>query len=212
MPSAFKLPSRALSPFAVVVLSLVLLASVACAPSSPTEQVTTTRAEYTVQLNSWLVKDESPVVEGVVEGVADALEAAGEAVEDAVEAVEETLDLNAEGADATAEGADETGEDAAAALEADANRTILFDLIVRFSGSDPLPGITVDVTQADAAGNEKRVWREFLDIPNIVKSQTKQVSFELETELAEGDQFSVQLANYVDPANYGEYKEYAEAQ
>ena len=202
--------------FSVVNLSflmvLLLTASlVACGPGSPEEQVIQTRGQYSVQLNTWFPKaPEEPELEPLAEGEAAEGEAAeGEAAEGEAADVEAAEGEAAEGE--AAEGEAVEGEAAEGEAAEAAPTTIVFDVIVLFSGSDPLPGITVDFTQADADGNEKAAWREFLDIPSIVKAETKQIMVEAEVDFVEGDQFSVQLLKYVDPANYGDYKEFAAA-
>ena len=194
-----------------VALILMLLAAVACGPGSPEEAVTQARAQYSVELNTWFPKvAEEPVAEEGVEGEAAEGEAAeGEAAEEATEG-EAAEGEATEGEAAEGEAAEGEGE-ATEAEAAPTKTTIMFDLIVLFSGSDPLPGITIDISHADSAGTEKSAWRKHLEIPNIVKAETKQISFEAEVDFVEGDQFSVNLLKYVDPANYAEYPEYASA-
>ena len=198
-------------------LLLLLAALVACGPGSPEEKVTQTRAQYSVQLNGWFPKAvEEPAYEPMDgemtdEEMTDGETADGEAEAEASDEAA-TEDVGAEGEAVEGEAVEgEAVEGEPMAEAAPAPTTIVFDLIVLFSGKEPLPGITVDLTQADADGNEKKTWREFLDIPSIVKAETKQLTLESEVDFAEGDQFSVQLLKYVDPANYSEYHEYAEA-
>ena len=194
-------PSRSLSVTALLAALLLMTSVVACGPGSPEEKVTQTRAQYSVQLNSWFPKIEEPVAEPEAEMGEDM----------AAEAASDDAPAEGEAAEGETMDAEEAGM-ADSEPAAPSTTTIFFDLIVLFSGQEPLPGITVDITHADADGNEKGTWRRFLDIPNIVKSETKQIDFEDDREFVEGDQFSVQLLKQVDPANYSEYSEYASAQ
>ena len=51
---------------------------------------------------------------------------------------------------------------------------IFFDLIVLFEGDDPLPGLTLEVSQADSAGAEKQSWRHYQELSAHIKGETKQ--------------------------------------
>lgn len=201
-------PSRPLAVVSFSALLLLVVGLVACGPGSPEERVTQTRAQYTVSLEAWFPKVEEPAEPDLELEPAEAEgEAPGEA--GAAEATEEPVAEEA----AEAEGEGEAGEGEATEVESGPTTTnIHFDTLVLFSGSDSLPGVTVDVTQAGASGSEKETWRVFLETEGMVKAEARQIGFELPVEFEEGDQFSVQLLKYVDPANYGEYKEYASAQ
>ncbi|MEM7587566.1 MAG: hypothetical protein AAF560_29530, partial [Acidobacteriota bacterium] len=125
---------------------------------------------------------------------------------------------SAEGAAVAAEAAVAEGEEAAEGeemMEVEAGpqlRPIFFDLIVRFDGYDALPGITVDITHADAFQKEKEVFRHWLDTTGMAKSDTRQIDFILEDiEFEDGDVFSVMLRETVPSEERGEYREFAEA-
>lgn len=174
---------------------------VACQPQSPEQRVIEARSQYVVELNSWFPQEKPP--EPIIEEVTED----GESGDDA------TANESADSTDAVEGGdADSEMEGEIMMIEPVGPRPvdIFLDLIVRFDGEEPLPGITLDVSQVNAAGEDKNSWRHFLEIPTIIKSETKQVSFTLEDVLfEEGDQFSVVLAKSVDPAERGEYREFA---
>ncbi|MEM6456930.1 MAG: hypothetical protein AAF772_17700 [Acidobacteriota bacterium] len=191
-----------------VLLTLLALLVAACAPTDPIARVDYVRAQYTVQLNSWLPQaPEPPPVEPlpveVDETATEGAEATDEAVASAAAAAEEAAEEAAEGeADGETEPI-ETGP---------ATTAILFDLLVNFQGDEALPGITVEVTHAGADEQEKDVRLQYIETPGIVKGATKQVDFVLEGFAYEdGDLFSVDLATSVPADARGNYPEYADA-
>ncbi|MEM6794752.1 MAG: hypothetical protein AAF725_12305 [Acidobacteriota bacterium] len=192
-----------LAAFARVLIPCLVLTLAACQPQTPEEQVDQSRSQYVVQLNSWFPREPEPVEPAVSE----------ETAEDAASAADEEAAETATAAEAEGEG--EGAEDAEAVEpepEQPATVDIYFDLIVNFSGNSPLPGLTVDVSQADASGSEKKAWRHYLELPEHSKGSSKQVNFTTEgLEFAEGDQFSVVLEEYVAAEDRGEYREYGEA-
>ncbi len=176
-----------------------------CAAKSPEEKVAEIRSQYTVRLNTWAPRDPEPMVD---EGMGDPMS------EDGAEgAVAEVAEAAAEESAAMAEG-DESTEESAEEMAADTGpqtRAIFFDLIVRFDGLESLPGITVDITHADAFQKEKGQYHYWLDTPGMVKSDTRQIDFELEdVEFIDGDVFSVALRTPVAPEERGDYREFAD--
>ena len=88
--------------------------------------------------------------------------------------------------------------------------TILFDLLIRFEGEDPLSGITVDITQADPFERQKEHRRHWIDTSHFLGGSLEQVSFELEGfDFEDGDVFSVELQP-VAAEERGEYREFSE--
>ncbi|MEM8994503.1 MAG: hypothetical protein AAGF23_06895 [Acidobacteriota bacterium] len=175
-----------------------------CAEKTPAEKVAEARASYVVELNSWFPREPEP------EPVADEAPADGEAADGEA----------ADGEDAPADGEAADGEGADAELEildVDADTgprqvNVFFDLIVLFEGDEPLGGLTLDVSQADGSGAEKKSWLHYVELPDHIKGSTKQVSFETQgVEFEEGDQFSVILRKVVPPDEQGEYREFASA-
>lgn len=195
---------------ALVLSFVATLLLVACPSKTPEQMVAEKRAKYVVQLNTWrLVEppvEEMPMDEGMAgEEGAEAGEAM--AVASAAAATEEA----AEGEEMGEEIEEGMGEEMMAE-EGPRTATIFFDLIVQFTGREPLDGITVDITHADPFEQEKTVARHWIETGDMTKAETRQVSFEREFEnYDEGDVFSVSLRSYVPPEEIGEYREFAAA-
>lgn len=182
----------------------VLLAG--CPAKSPEEQVALERGRYTVRLESFFpqapVAEEATMDEGAEGEVAEGEEGVAEEPASEEPAAE---DEAAEAEVAEAEVAEEA--------VADAGPTpIVFDFYVLYEGADPLPGLTLDFSHADAAQAEKATWRYFVEVPGMAKGETRQVTVTLDVEnYAEGDVFSAQLNEYVAPEDRAEYREFASA-
>ena len=90
---------------------------------------------------------------------------------------------------------------------------VIFDLLVTHQQAENLPGITLDVSHADPFGKEKRTWRRYLEVPEMIKGKSAQLSFtEKVDNFVEGDTFSVILEKNVAPADRGAYREFAQGQ
>ncbi len=88
---------------------------------------------------------------------------------------------------------------------------VLFDLVIKFDGSKSLPGLTVDVIQQDASGNEKARRQHYVETPGIRRGSDQQVAFTLENvDFAEGDSFGVAVPT-VSEADRGSLREFQEA-
>ena len=190
--------SRHLTICSLVALFLLTLSG--CAPQSPEERVAAIRAQYTVRLESFTVKEPTPEFpEAPAEEEAEAVEAEAGAVEaEAVEpeAAPEDLDLG------------EPEEIASGPRPMD----VVLHLLVGFGGEESLPGITVEVTQADPFGKEKEPTLLYIETAGMVKSDVKQVDLKLEgVEFEDGDGFSVLLSQAVPAAERSKYREFAEA-
>lgn len=188
------------------VVLLVLVGLVACTPSSPEERVADARSKYRVTLNSFFAQQ--PAVEEMADEVGEDAMVAGEDAEATSEAAAEDLAMDGE----------EGMEDGEEGMEEEVDMgpqptTILFDLVVLFEGNDPLDGLTLDISQADPFEAEKATFRHYVELGSMVKSETRQVSFELEVpEYEEGDLFSVNLREYVAPEDRSAYREFVEAE
>jgi hypothetical protein len=178
---------RTVCPLAL--LALLALTAAGCAPGSPEEQIAKIRAGYTVELNSWR-----------------ALEPAAE---EPAEAAEEAVAMAEAAATATEEGAaEEVMEEEMMAGPQPKN--VLLDLVVYFRGRKSLKGITVDVTHADAAQQEKATYRQYVETAGMINGDTRQIDFLLEgLTVEEGDAFAVGLAEGI-PADLGQYREFSE--
>jgi hypothetical protein len=172
-----------------------LLGLVACGPSSPAEEVAKARRQYTVKFNTWILQKNAPVAV-------------------------DTMDVDpSEGADdgSEGEGGDTPGgnladlSDEIAELDlAPQPASILFDLLVRFDGPEPLPGITLEVTHADPFEKEKEVRLHFIETASFTGAEKiQQVSFVLDDFAYEdGDLFSVDYREVVPEADRAGYREF----
>lgn len=171
----------------LVGLLSLLFALAACAPADPQARVAESRAKYEVKLNGWLQR---PVEEG------QAAEAAAGASEQA-----------ASSADPGA-----ASQEAALAKPDPRQIKVLMDLLVTFTGRKPLPGITVDISHADADGNEKAHRQHYVALAGMHRGAPQQVEVELDGwDLEDGDQFSVEVRQDIPEAERGAYREFQEA-
>ncbi len=191
---------RSVLPFALLAFALLLTAG--CDTGTPEEKIAKIRAQYKVELNSWSAQDppqaESPMEESAGDEGAEAVAVAAAAAE--------------AGAAAAAEAAEEAEEGAMDEEEMSGPqpKNVLFDLVVYFRGRKALEGITVDVTHADSAQQEKAVYQQWLDTAGMINGDTRQMDFMLEgMEVEDGDAFAVTLASGV-PADLGNYAECSE--
>lgn len=181
-----------------------LLLMVGCAPGSPEEQVAKTRAQYTVKLENFSVEEPEPEPMPEPEMAEEAGEAEGAAMAAEAAVAEEA----AEG-EAAAEEMDEELEEVMETGPRPMN--VILHLLVQFGGDESLPGITVEVTQADPFGKEKEPTLHWIDTAGMAKSDVKQVDLRLEgMEYEDGDAFSVLLSTGI-PADTSGYREFAEA-
>lgn len=185
-----------------VLVALAALSAVACGPGSPEEQIAAARAQYTVRLESFTAEQPAPEVDEMAPtAVAEEAAGAAEAVAVAAEAAAEA----------------ESGESEAMAEEVPEESgpkptDIILHLLVRFGGEEALPGITVEVTQADPFGKEKEPTLHWIETAGMTKSDVQQIDLELEgVEFEDGDAFSVLLSQHVPPEERGQYREFAEA-
>lgn len=183
----------ALSALGVLLLAAGLLG--ACGPSDPTAEIEDARSRYSAEVVSFSVdqRPETPPVEppaAVAEGEIDA--AAGE---------------TAEGAEAAA-----TGADAAESVEpVDVRQDVLLDIVLRFDGQDPLPGLTLDVTHAGADGQEKGTYRAYIDTSEVHRGPPAQLVHRLEdVPYEEGDGFHAEVRSPVPAAERDQYRELSE--
>jgi hypothetical protein len=193
-----------------VFASIMLLTLVGCQAKSPEEQVAEKRAKHSVDLNGWYPKVENAAMDAAMDA-----EATGDMAADdmAGEAGGDMAGADMAGDDMA--GHDMTGDEMAGEemMTGPQPHTIVFDLLVHYDGrGDSLPGITVDVTQAGADGQEKGSWLQFLDTPGIAKGSSKQIAFEIPGVLfEEGDVFAVTLNQNVAAADRSKYREFSTA-
>ncbi|MEM9594918.1 MAG: hypothetical protein AAGD06_11665 [Acidobacteriota bacterium] len=202
-------PKKRPSAFVVLLFAVLLLA--ACSSKTPEEKVAEVRGQYTVELNAWFPKvvDEPAPADAPLDG--EAVDGEGEdAATDEPAADEPAADAAADG-ETDGEGGEGEGDTADIAEPAGPS-TIFFDLVVYFNGDDSLPGITLDVSQADPFEKEKATWRQWVELPSMINGQTEQVTFELEVDdFQDGDAFSVVLETALSAEERSEYREFATA-
>lgn len=172
--------------------ALTLLAACGGGPDDPAERVAEARTGYSARLNSYAV-DQVPL-EGGELPTGPAPEG-GEGIGD----------------QAAPEGA--VGEDAATErmVEVPLRQDVILDILVSRQGHEELPGVTVDVTQADPEGNDKAAWKVYLDTSDLSRGPGTQMVHRLEdVDYEEGDGFFVEVRHPVPAAERGEYREFQE--
>lgn len=182
-------------------LLAVLLLSSACGPSDPAAKVAATRAEYTIQLNTFIVQEPEQV-----EPMMDT-ELEGEAVSEAI-AEEAAVAVEAVSGEAEEEGAEGEVDE----VEAGPKTTdVLLDLLLYFNGTDSLPGVTIEVSMADPFEKEKATFRRYLETGKMVRGEGRQETLMLEgiENFETGDVFSVFIRPSVPTEEQGEYPEFA---
>lgn len=175
---------------AVALLSILPLSLVGC--QSPQEKAMAIRSEYILQLNTWLLQEPEPGKGPLADAHAAADDISAKAA--ATDAVDSAL-----------------ADDAAIEPEVPAGPrkvTVLFDIVLSQQTSEGLPGLTLDVSQADPFQKEKKTYRHFVELPKMVKGQTQQTSFSIQADdFVDGDVFSVSLRKNIPEAERGEYRE-----
>jgi hypothetical protein len=176
----------------VTATALALLVAGACGPPpSPEEQVSDLRSRYTAELNGYFINQEPLEEQPMAEEMTAEEDAEGSMADEGMEQGE------------MAEG----GMAESAAMRQDA----VLDILVSTTSRETLPGLTVDVTQADADGNAKETWRVYLDTTDVHRGPGTQITYRLEdVEYQEGDGFNVEVRHPVPAAERGEYREFAE--
>jgi hypothetical protein len=175
-------------------LALIGAMAVACTPKSHQEQVTEMRAKYAADLNGFVLKSEPAATAEPAPPPAAA--PGGE-------------DEDGGGADATAATGpagplDDTIE------ELPVTSDVVLDILITNKNDDKLPGLTIDVSQVDAAKQEKGHWRIWVDTSQVGRGSGTQVSHVLEgVDYEEGDGFQVEVRGAVPAADQGEYREFA---
>lgn len=178
---------RSRFPVAIAAVLLVSLAVAACGPSSPAEKIAETRALYSARLNGFVVEEEPLFEEPVAEAATPEEEPAEEA--------------EIEG-EVTAEQAD--FEPVAV------SQRVLLDILIQHDSYDKLPGITLDISMADAGGQEKNHWRVWFDTSDIEKANVTQFTHILEdVSYEEGDGFFVEVRHPVPEEERGDYREFS---
>ena len=171
----------------------VLLVLAACGGGSPEEKTARLRGMYSARINGFLVQEQTPAEPEM-------------AVEEGTEGEEPAAEPMAE-----AEGEAE-GEMAEAMEMPPANPNILLDILIQHDSPEMLPGVTVDISMADADGNEKGAWKVWFDTSKMLKANVTPYSHVLEdVPYAEGDGFYAEIRHPVPAEERGDYKEFSSA-
>lgn len=179
-----------LSTVRTVLYSCAALLLLAACGGSPEEKVARLRGMYSARLNSFLVQAQlAPEPEIFTEEGAEPM-------------------VPDEGM-AEGEGEDEMLEP----MEAEpAHPNILLDILIQHDSPELLAGITVDISMADSAGNEKGAWKVWFDTANVRKANITQYSHVLEdVPYVEGDGFFAEVRHPVPTEERGEYSEFSSA-
>ncbi len=142
------------------------------------------RNEVSVELSSWTVRStpQEPPAEELLEGE-EAANESSEVLEDEA-LIEEVMEV---------------------ALQQD----VILDIYV-VRGKADLPGITVDIIQADTQESVKNTTLLWIDFESIPVDGSAQVTRVLENlTLDDGDLFFVEVKVLVSPENRGDYQEFA---
>jgi hypothetical protein len=93
-----------------------------------------------------------------------------------------------------------------------ANPDIMLDILIQHDSPELLPGITVDISMADSAGNEKGAWKVWFDTATVRKANVTQYSHVLEdVPYVEGYGFFAEVRHPVPAEERGEYSEFSSA-
>ena len=192
---------------AALILAMIATGLVACEQPTHEERVAELRGRYDAELNGFAVREVPAVVdvETVTPGEGEGAPAADEAAEEVMEEDAGVVDVAGE------EG--EAGEGEEMAEEVPMQKDVILDIVVRHDAPEMLPGLTLDVSHADAQEVEKEHYRIWVDTATLAKGESLQVNETLEdVDFQEGDRFFVEVRRDVPPAERSEYREYAQTE
>lgn len=177
-----------LSTLRIVLCSCAVLLLLAACGGSPEDKVARLRGMYAARLNGFIVQQPAAEPDAMAEEMAE--EASAEEAAGAEEAAE--------------------GEMAEEVEMPPANPDILLDILIQHDSPELLPGITVDISLADGASNEKASWKVYFDTSTVKKANVTQYTHVLEdVPYEEGDGFFAEIRHPVPAAERGEYREFA---
>lgn len=197
-------------PAALALAAVFLLTSfVACGPSTPAEKVTAKRQKYKVELVNFMVQEPEMPAPPAMDGETDADDFVDAA---AAEAGDGSLSETGEDPeDMAPQGEMADGDAMEPMMVDDGKRDVLLDLLLQSNTYEQLPGVTVDVTQADADSNEKAVFHVWLETAGMARGSQPFTHTLEDVEWEEGDGFHVEIRSSVPESERGEYREYADA-
>ena len=175
-----------LSTVRIVLCSCAVMLFLAACGGSPEDKVARLRGMYSARLNGFLVQAAAEPEVYTEEG-----------------AEPMAADTGMEGAE---------GEMAEPMEMAPANPDIMLDILIQHDSPELLSGITVDISMADGAGNEKGAWKVWFDTATVRKANVTQYSHVLEdVPYVEGDGFFAEVRHPVPAEERGEYSEFSSA-
>lgn len=112
------------------------------------------------------------------------------------------------GQSSSSKGSDESE----AAAQVPVQQNVMLDILIRNDNDERLPGITLDVSQADSEHKEKANWKIWVDTSEIGRGPGTQLSYVLkDVDYVEGDGFNVEVRHPVPVAERGKYREFSSA-
>jgi hypothetical protein len=85
------------------------------------------------------------------------------------------------------------------------------DILILHDSYELLPGVTVDISMANSAGEEKNHWRVWFDTSDVGKASVTQFTHVLEDiSYEEGDGFFAEVRNPIPVDEWEEYREFSE--
>ena len=167
---------------------------IGCSSKTPEEKVAEIRSLYSARLNGFIIEEE-PIAEPMpeVSGLEETEPGAGEEPETPP-------------ADESAEIGEEPVYE-----PIPVRQQARLDLLIQHDSYDLLPGVTVDISMADASGNEKDHWRVWFDTADVGKATVTQFTHILEDiAYEEGDGFFAEIRNPIPVDERNEYREFSE--
>lgn len=182
---------RKASTVQTVLSACALLMLLAACGGSPEDKVARLRGMYSARLNGFIVQAQpAPQPEVFTEEGAEPMAAEPMAAE--------------------AEEGEGEGEMAEPMEMEPVNPDIMLDVLIQHDSPELLPGVTVDVSMADGAGNEKGSWKVWFDTSAMKKANVTQYTHVLQdVPYEEGYGFFAEVRHPVPAAERGEYKEFS---
>lgn len=89
------------------------------------------------------------------------------------------------------------------------NQEVVLDVLVQWDGKEPLDGVTIDLSVADAAGREKATRKLWVDTRGLGKGPGRQVTLTLDDlPYQAGDGFFVEVRAPIPAAERAQYREF----
>ena len=175
----------------IVLCCCVVALLLAACGGTPEERVARLRGMYSAELNGFLVQRPKPPEPEIPAEGEEMMEPAAE------EAAAEEMEGEGEGE---------------IEMAPPANPNILLDILIKHDSPEMLPGITVDISMADSAGNSKGAWKVWFDTSTVRKANITPYTHVLEdVPYVEGDGFFAEVRHPVPVEERGEYKELSSA-